>query len=234
MRKGLGQAIEKLYETFSTYPFKSTMEGCPCCVSNSDKEKIHSKQLRQLDGDDLSRYVFKAMTTWGDIDDFKHYLPRIFEITATTDFIVDIFVVLGKLEYGKWRTWPLAEQEAIENFLIEWWTDDAANKPYFDKDVFFEILKLNNNLDGLLDNWVVDTSGQSFLKYVDFVHDHYNDLVSRRSEFKDLTEDSWNKLVNWTRLNSDKLEDGFFYFEDRDKELAEKISTTLYIFERTI
>ena len=56
-------AIENLYTTFAVYPFKSTMEGCPCCVSDSDKENIHSKQLRELNEDDLSRYAFKAMTT---------------------------------------------------------------------------------------------------------------------------------------------------------------------------
>jgi len=98
-------SIEGLYTTFSRYPSSSTMDGCPCCVSDTDKEKIHTKQLRQLDGDDISRYAFKAMTTWGDTDDFKHYLPRIFELLATTDIFVDTFVLLGKLDYGNWTTW---------------------------------------------------------------------------------------------------------------------------------
>src|SRR5437588_624905 len=99
MTEELKLAIERLYQTFAIYPFKPTMEGCPCCVSDSDKEKIHSKKIRQLEGDDLSRYASKAMTTWGDTEDFKHYLPRILELLVTTDFIVDIIVVLDKLEY---------------------------------------------------------------------------------------------------------------------------------------
>ncbi len=123
MTKELKIAIQTLYETFSIYPLKSTMEGCPCCVSNTDKEKIHSEQLRNLDEDDLSRYAFKAMTTWGDKNDFKHYLPRIFELLATTDFIVDTFVVLGKLEYGKWQEWEETEKTSITQFLLAWWTD---------------------------------------------------------------------------------------------------------------
>lgn len=112
------------------------MEGCPCCVSDIDKEKIHTKQLRHLEGDDLSRYAFKAMTTWGDTDDFKHYLPRIFELLSTTDFIVDTFVVLGKLDYGKWTTWATEEQKVIKDFLLAWWTDLTKNKSYFDKEAF--------------------------------------------------------------------------------------------------
>ncbi|UUV22574.1 hypothetical protein [Paenimyroides aestuarii] len=48
MTEELKIAIENLYTTFSIYPFKSTIEGCPCCVSESDKEKIRSKQLRDF------------------------------------------------------------------------------------------------------------------------------------------------------------------------------------------
>lgn len=39
----LKSAIERLYQTFAIYPCKPTMEGCPCCISGADKEKIHSK-----------------------------------------------------------------------------------------------------------------------------------------------------------------------------------------------
>jgi len=66
MTEELKIAIENLYTTFSIYPCKSTIEGCPCCVSNSDKEKNHSKQLLDLGEDNLSRYAFQAMTTWAD------------------------------------------------------------------------------------------------------------------------------------------------------------------------
>ena len=66
---------------------KPTIEGCPCCVSGSDEDNIHSKQLRQLNGDDLSRYAFKAMTTWGDIEDFKYYLPGIFSAKIIIDYL---------------------------------------------------------------------------------------------------------------------------------------------------
>jgi len=55
MTNELEIATENLYKTFSKYPFKSTIEGCPCCVSDSDKSTLHSKQLRELEDDDLSR-----------------------------------------------------------------------------------------------------------------------------------------------------------------------------------
>lgn len=234
MTDDLKISIENLYSTFSIYPFKSTMDGCPCCVSDSDKEKIHSKQLKELDGEDLSRYAFKAMTTWGDTDDFKHYLPRIFELLSTTDFIVDTFVVLGKLEYGKWRTWAENEQTVIEIFLYAWWVDLIKSKAYFDKEAFIEIIKLTHNIDKLLNLWTISFDDRSFANYVQFVQDYYYDLNSKRKGFRELNETEISKLVNWTRIKSEILEQGFFYFENRDKELAEQVSNTLYIFERTL
>lgn len=155
-------AIEDLYKIFAIYPLKSTMEGCPCCVSNSDKEQLHTKQLRQLEEKDLSRYAFKAMTTWGDTDDFKHYLPRIFELLSTTEFIVDTFVVLGKLDFGKWKTWATDEQKVINDFLLTWWTDMTKVKNYFDKEAFIEIYKLLEDINPLLDRWVISFDDNSF------------------------------------------------------------------------
>jgi hypothetical protein len=227
-------AIEDLYKTFAIYTLKSSMEGCPCCLLNADKERLHTKQLRQLEEEDLSRYAFKAMTTWGDTNDFKYYLPRIFELLATTNFIVDTFVVLGKLDYGKWKTWTENEQKSIKDFLIVWWTDLIKKKSYFDKEAFIEIYKLIGNINTLLDRWKINFEDNSFKNFVELIYDYYNDLVNKKNEFKDLDEVSIEKLIEWIKLNSKILETGFFYFEEKDEELSEKISATLYIVERTL
>jgi len=209
------------------------MEGCPCCVSDTDKEKIHSKQLRDLNEEDLSRYAFKAMTTWGDIDDFKHYLPRIFELLATTDFIVDTFVVLGKLQYGKWQQWADKEKRAITHFLFAWWSEQTKHKSYFDKEAFTEIYKLTGDIEQLLNRWTVSIEDNSFSNFVDLVYNYYNDLIGKKTEFRELDNASIEKLIEWVKDNSKHLETGFFHFADKDSELAEKISTTQYIYEHS-
>ena len=233
MTEELKLAIENLYSTFSTYAFNSTMEGCPCCVSNTDKEKIHSKKLRELTEVDLSRYTAKAMTTWGDENDYKHYLPRIFELLSTTDIIVSTFIVLGKLEYGQWKTWKENEQVAIKKFLFAWWTDLVKNKNSFDYEAFIEVLKLTDNIDEFLKLWTIDFDNYSFANYVEFVYTYYNDLNSKRTEFRELSEVTCDKLLTWINDNSNNLEKGFYEFADKDKDFAERISITQYIFERT-
>lgn len=233
MTEELKISIESLYTTFARYPFRSTIEGCPCCVSNTDKEKLHTKQLRQLDGEDLSRYASKAMTTWGDVDDFKHYLPRIFELLATTDFIVDTFIVLGKLEYGKWESWAIEEQNSIRGFLLAWWTDVVKNKSYFDKEAFLEIYERTGDMQVLLDRWEINFVDNSFKNFIEFVFDDYYNLINKQNSFKKMDSVVLDKIINWINSLKQIVESGFFHFATTDTEFAEKISNTLYILEQT-
>lgn len=235
MTDELQQAIQQLYETFSVYPFNARIAGCPCCVLKTDTENLHVKPLRQLDGSDLSTYAFKAMTTWGSTQDFKYYLPRIFELLATTRFEVDTFVVLGKLEYGKWRTWPRKEQRIIEIFLFAWWTDDVKNNYYFNDQLFFEILKLTGNINNMLDVWTVNVPDCGFIIYVNFVQQYYPDLLYEQGKFECLDKLSSRQLLIWTDDNAWKMEEGLLYYRDRcDGPTIERISRAVNIYNTTI
>lgn len=233
MTEELTQAIEGLYSAFSVYPFRSTMEGCPCCVSDEDKATLCAQPLRQLEGEQIAHYAFKAMTTWGGVDDFKHYLPRIFELLATQGFIVDTFVVLGKLGYANWADWEIAEKEAINTFLLAWWTDVIKNKHYFDKEAFIEIYQLVADIRLLLDRWIICFEDNSFSNYIDFMYDYYSDLAGKNTSFKELDKSAADTLLRWVNDQKQWMESGFFYFEKTDPAFAEKISNTLYIVERT-
>jgi len=233
MTNELKISIERLYSTFSRYPFRSAMDGCPCCVSSIEKEKLHTKQLRELEAEDISRYAFKAMSTWGDVEDFKHYLPRIFELLSTTYFVVDTFVVLGKLNYGNWTSWPADEQAAIKEFLLSWWTDSVKQKDYFDKEMFIEIHKLLGDSELLLKKWVLSFEDNSFKKYIDLVNNYYNDLTFKRTSFKELDTQTIDKFLVWVNEKKGMIEKGFYYYEKLDPEFASEISNTLYIVEHT-
>lgn len=225
-------AIEELYKIFSKYPFKSKIEGCPCCVSKSDIATLHSKRLRDLEDEDLSYYAFKAMTTFGDLEDFKHYLPRIFELTAKGKLMVDTFVILGKLEYGKWTSWKEDEIEIINKFLTAWWKYHINNSEYFDPEILIELNKLSKDLPSMLNEWNLEYDTQGYKNYVELIDDYYHDIKSKNQTFEDLDEKDVKTFISWIELNSYRLEEGFFKFEDTDKEFSDQISRTLYMFER--
>src|SRR5438128_985979 len=124
-------AIEGLYATFSHYPLRPYVEGCACCVSPEDEARLHSKPLRELTFDDLDDYASAALLTWGDADDFRYFLPRLFEL-MTFDSIGPGHseIVFSKLRYAGWRTWPEGEQATVESFLSTWWRYVLARCPF--------------------------------------------------------------------------------------------------------
>jgi hypothetical protein len=137
----LRDAIEDVYRVFAGYRLKPHTEGCPHCVSDRDHALIHSRPLRLLEPDDLNRFTFKAMTTWGDENDFRHFLPRILEllVSGDPDWSVDTEIVLGKLARAGWWQWPEREQAALRTLLRLRWSDGLAHdlrsrQSHFDAD----------------------------------------------------------------------------------------------------
>lgn len=74
----------------------------------------------------------------GNVDDFRHFLPRIFELAvAYGEEFVDQSIVFNKLYYGEWRYWPETEQSVVEHFLRALWTCVLNQEPrdYFGNEV---------------------------------------------------------------------------------------------------
>jgi hypothetical protein len=87
--------------------------------------------LRKLTAEDLGSYTFHAMTTVGDVDDFRHFLPRIMELLSSSELIVfvDQEVALSKLAYGSWISWPREERNAVQAFLRYLWLQARSEPP---------------------------------------------------------------------------------------------------------
>jgi len=118
----LHRSIAKLYEAFREYPLKSKIDACPHCELESVEASLHTRPLRELGWAELGLYTFKAMTTFGDAIDFKHFLPRILELYVLDHdgAPYDVFVVFEKLNYTAWQSWPDSEVVAVRQFVAAW------------------------------------------------------------------------------------------------------------------
>ncbi len=116
-------ALEGLYRVFAPYPFRTNMPCCiPHCFEQSEIDALGAKLLRSLEPGELSSFVFSLLLTCGEVEDFKHFLPRLFELTAQNCAgFVTAEIVVGKLERGNWQTWPDLERLAVSDFLSSWW-----------------------------------------------------------------------------------------------------------------
>jgi hypothetical protein len=121
-RAELRLAIENLYATFASYPLRDDTNACPCCHNPEDEKRVRRRFLRDLNPVDLEQYATDALFVWGNEADFKHFLPRIFELSAAHgQEFVDPEIVFNKLHHGDWRHWPDAEQRAVEDYFHALW-----------------------------------------------------------------------------------------------------------------
>ncbi len=158
----LRAAIGGLYATFASYPLKRVIVGCPHCVSGADSDALHVRALETLTADDVRRFATKAMTTFGDAEDFKHFLPRLMELLAGEleageageDLGFDEEILGGKLALAGYAGWPAMEREAVERFLDAMWGALLARYPTkLDAETFLCFLAQFTTLDRYLVLW---------------------------------------------------------------------------------
>lgn len=216
-------AIENLYATFGRYPLRMRVEGCPCCISNTDKEALHRKNLDELEAEDLRKYTFKAISTWGDVNDFKHFLPRIFELMTMDSEAIDGTVALNKLIYANWKSWPKVEIEKITAFLTVWWkaivqTDNDLLSQHFHD--LYPLIGVRT----LIDNWWIDPMNDTFRNFVHFIKDDAMDLTHLKGRFKNMDKKDAEQIEQWLVDWLPELEAGFDFYYQQDPEFVKQIA----------
>jgi len=152
----LAAALERLYLVFRSYGLKPHIEGCPCCVYDEDQDRVRSRSLRALTAEDFDTYASKALTTWGDADDLRHFLPRLLElVTGSPGDFISNEIVLSKLATAGWRDWPAQEQEAVESVLSLRWNVGLTHDPSeFDAGTWLCGAELaGSDVSGYIDAW---------------------------------------------------------------------------------
>jgi hypothetical protein len=156
----------------------------------------------------LHFYAFCAMTTMGDVDDFRHFLPRILELLNDDEFLLEIDqeVVLSKLSYGKWDMWPVKEQRAVREYLLAHWAIQLHKPPSADRYQKAEVgrwlcalARAETDLFPYLELWRRDKTEAARDNLARFRGDYQGDLFSARSPdgyWKD-SESQWKQVVAW-------------------------------------
>lgn len=112
-------ALAALYATFA-HPRPSIVTGCPCCIDQKNIGALTSKPLRDLTHGDLAPYASSVFLTV-DGDDFRYFLPRIFELSAAVNgWWPSPEVAISKLRRANWNDWPERDRQAVRLFLAAW------------------------------------------------------------------------------------------------------------------
>lgn len=122
-------AVERLYAAFAAYGYRPSMPACAHCVSDEDLLALGRHPLRRLPAALLGRYTIKAVSTWGEVGDFKWLVPRVAELLAAGLLPVPADALTTKLTRAGWQEWPTAERAAMSAFLQAWWQQGLDRDP---------------------------------------------------------------------------------------------------------
>ncbi|HEX8600944.1 MAG TPA: hypothetical protein VF952_20785 [Chloroflexia bacterium] len=232
----LQQAIERLYEVFALYPLKPHIYGCDHCVSPQDNARIRSKPLRGLDWDDLQRFAHKSISTWGDVDDFKHFLPRLLELVPEENrWPISVDRLCLKIYEADFQEWLEIERAVVNAYFLALWraiisTDDVTIEPYEFLDALVDV---QLPVQPLLDVWehTIAHDGAMLHKltyFVDRVAWEYAPRPTDSSSFiaEEATavseQDAWAGILRW--LTSPQLRE---HLEQQNSDFAGELSQTM-------
>jgi len=219
-------ATDHLFDTFHKYTILGNLRerSCNCCVSDNEIKDLLSKSLRQLTEEDLRHFMASAICTFGDIEDYKHFLPRILELMQypKSDFLED-FLIYEKLNYSEWETWDIEEIKAIDSYFLTLWTEKIKNSDtsFYEIQALFDIIEKYVGVEKGLKIWEEYASNQSLLFVVDFVWNNYN---LKNNKTTDLLYAFFSKSAI-----KEKIAD--LYFGIKDEILAMRISVVYTILD---
>ncbi len=185
----LSESIQDLYEVFDRYPVRRNMPHCECCVTSEDIDLICSKPLRELAAADLGKYAEKAITTWGDVEDWKHFLPRLMELIATEGLVhwANPETVFSRFREGKWEGWDPVERHAVGFYFVSLWRFVLSRYrviPLMEtplavtaNDYLCAIAQATDDLSPYLRMWRADRSITALRHLADFVVDTLDQVM---------------------------------------------------------
>lgn len=236
----LEQAIERLYSVFARYPLKPRIYGCAHCISAEDNARIHSKPLRQLDWHDLQRFAHKSMSTWGDANDFKHFLPRLLELLPQSNmWPISIDRLCPKIHAADFLDWPAAERLAIDDYFLALWQavvlTDAV--PMDVHEFLKAVVDGHMTVQPFLEAWerLLEQGGAALHKlpyFVDRVAWDYlrpGEAHNLPSEWSlDTAEQhGWPAILRWLINPELKSELEDLYFQQQDADFARELSQVI-------
>jgi len=213
------------------------MTGSPL-YGNLDEwnKSLFSKPLQTLTSQDLSLFAGKVISTWGDTNDLKHFLPRLFELTATLDTPYNVSILYQKLQDGAFQTWEIEEQKVVNEFsiaLLDNLLNDNREKAEWEFDDYFSALAhFHSSFNDLTELWTSNDSFSSIKHLTNYIYNEAHNLFGK-NHIRGNEQSTGNiaAFKNWLLTDNliQKLTNAFYQFEKT--ELAEKISWVIKILE---
>ncbi|WP_299883233.1 hypothetical protein [uncultured Lacinutrix sp.] len=227
MKPQLEKLTNQLYNTFSKYSIKGDLRdrSCDCCVTDEEIRVLLSKPLKDLNDDDIGHFSRSAISTFGHVEDFKHFLPRILELMQDPNSdTLDDFTTFEKLNYSEWETWDRNEIITIDNYLLKLWEDVITNEnaTFHQIGCVLNIVSKYTGLNKALSIWKNKESSNSTLFIAESIVNGLQYYISKEI-ISDLTYWFYKDIILF-RIEKE-------FFNTKDEDLASTLSIAHSIIE---
>jgi hypothetical protein len=192
------------YSVFASVPRPRTLDCSPLRNVGKILRDITAAPLRRLTHEQLGEFATAAITTVGEPEDYRHFLPRILELSLGRALDMDFegWVIAGKLEMAGWRSWSSDERQAIEAVFraafrraIEMDTDEQRDAAEW----LCGICRLGLDPAPSLAAWRASPTVNAALQLADFVGmTKVKDGVVVNSIWEDVDEAARRAVATWT------------------------------------
>lgn len=202
----LQKRIDDCYAVFAAYPRPRTLNAAPTRDPRTLLATLTSAPLHALTPEQLGPYAGWAMTTVGDVDDYRHFLPRILELATVGQgwLGLDPPFIAGKLGYAGWPTWPPDERKAVLALFAEAWRAGLREHPdEVDPSGWISaIALLGGDLDAALAAWLSTPGPNAALHLAAFFQGEAESLIRKPRNvayWGNVDEDAIERMQRWLR-----------------------------------
>jgi len=184
------KAVENLYGAFSRYPRPVKVECCPCgCTKLDASAQLLAVPLRELCFADLTDYCHSAMSTQGSVDNFRYFLPRLFQGITEEPTDATSEILFGKLSCAGWKSWPDDEVRAVRKYLQALWLSGLSSFPIEEhlpaftevETLLASIAQTGESLEPYLQIWTETTVREADEHLIQFVTMYGDDFSNGRT-----------------------------------------------------
>jgi hypothetical protein len=177
----LQSAIDDCYEAFAVFPLPAKIDASPLHNAGEILATLSSAPLRKLTGEQVGPYASSAMTTVGDDRDYRHFIPRIFELSVTDPAWLggEPPVMANKLIRASWRSWPTQQRDAVLHFFRAAFDAVLSMHPHQGQSAdlwFCGLVKLGESASLTFELWRSNHSANAALHLASFVIDEAKHL----------------------------------------------------------
>lgn len=213
MSEDLQKIHQELYSSFAHYTSGPGMDRSPLYegrIKAMNKE-LFGKPMPELEPDDLVLYCGKAITTWGGATDYKHFLPRILELSAQFRTPYEFWLVFDRMQMAEFETWPQEEQDLIHQWMLALWKEllayDGSLADSHFRDYFPALAHFYPNFEELLNVWQDFKTPAYALHLANFLYDEQVAIFDR-GKIPGFEDQSKNAAAFKTWLLSDRVYEG--------------------------